>query len=252
MHSVKIKFMFKTDVCIVSARRPDLLSDTLSSLSQRIFSNLDLVNVYMNLDPIFGDAKDHEACVSLFRGHFPTGVLFEPEAPGFANAVRRLWLATTADFVMHFEDDWVALTDIGEEAFEPFSDPTVAQVSFHTEEKNWDVKKNGHLHRKNEYFRLAGVKLPKFTRRPIFTTSPSILRGPFARACAGLMDGTKDPEKQFYSDVNLPLQAYVCKYDNYIFSPQNKPVIKDIGRNWREEKGIKKIIRDSSSFWEAS
>lgn len=241
--------MFVVDVCIVSGRRPGLLSETLESLSNRVFRHLKLGSVYMNLDPIFGDEADHAACIAHFRERFPGQKIFEPQTPGFAAAVQRLWLATTADFVFHVEDDWIALTDIGEGAFEPFREPSIAQVSFHTAEKNWDVQRDGHLHRKNEYFRIAGINVPKFTSRPIFTTSPSLLRGDFARECAQLMDVAKDPEKQFYSDVNPRLQAFVAKYDNYIFSPENQPVIKDIGRVWRDSKGIRKITENSSSVW---
>lgn len=244
--------MFVVDVCIVSGRRPGLLSETLESLSNRVFRHLKLGSVCMNLDPIFGDEADHAACVALFSARFPGQKIFEPETPGFAGAVQRLWSATTSDFVFHVEDDWIALRDIGEEIFEPFREPSIAQVSFHTAEKNWDVRKDGHLHRKRQYFNLAGIKIPMFRSIPIFTTSPSILRGDFARQCAALMDVTKDPEKQFYSGVNPSLQAFAASHGNYIFSPENRPVIKDIGRTWRDSKGIRKIIENSSSVWEAS
>ncbi|WP_226951477.1 glycosyltransferase family 2 protein [Rhizobium terrae] len=242
--------MPKTDVCIVASRRPDLLSPTLNSLSQRMLNNFEIATVYLNLDPIFGDESDHAACIALFRNTFPHGVVFEPETPGFTAAVQRLWSATTAEFVVHLEDDWIALTEIGMEAFAPFGDPAVSQVSFHTAEKNWDVRKEGHLHQKREYFKLLGIRIPTPRKTPYFTTSPSILRGDFARRAAELMDVTKDPEKQFYSGVNPLLQAYVATRRNYIFSPENKPVIADIGRDWRSERGIQKNIRNSTSVWE--
>lgn len=242
--------MTKIDICIVAGRRPDLLAETLSSMSSHVFRHFEVAGAYMNIDPIFGDQSSHEQCLEIFKSHFPQGTVFEPEAPGFAAAVGRVWAATTAEFVFHMEDDWIALQDIGVEVLAPFEDPSVAQVSLHTAEKYWDVKKSGHLHRKRQYFRFAGVKLPKFTSKPIFTTSPSILRGDFAHSCSALFDPAKDPEKQFYLGVNAALESHVGALNNFIFSPENKPVIKDIGRDWRSGRGITKIVTNGSSTWE--
>jgi hypothetical protein len=102
------------------------------------------------------------------------------------------------------------------------------------------------------YVTLLGVKIPTFNAIPRFTTSPSFLRGDFAKSCSNLMDPNKDPEKQFYSGVNPALQAYVRNQRNYIFSRDNYPVIADIGRDWRRERKIIKSIRDSNSVWEGA
>lgn len=62
--------MPKIDVCIVAARRPDLLAATLESLSKRMLDHFEIENVHMNLDPIFGDDDAHAACLELVRGGF--------------------------------------------------------------------------------------------------------------------------------------------------------------------------------------
>ncbi len=124
------------------------------------------------------------------------------------------------------------------------------QVSFHTADQNWDIRRKGHFHQRNEYGRLLGIKIPLFRTFPKFTTSPSILRGTFARRCAEMMDLSRDPEKQFYSGVNPALEGYVAGYRNYIFSPERKPVIRDMGREWREQRNIRKVIANATSIWE--
>ncbi|OOG67930.1 hypothetical protein B0E45_20470 [Sinorhizobium sp. A49] len=207
-------------------------------------------SAYLNLDPVFGSPEDHAACIQIVRDHFPDAVIFEPEQPGFCAAVARVWSASTSEYVFHLEDDWISLREMGQELLEPFADPSIMQVSFHTADQNWDIARKGHFHQRNEYARLLGIKIPLFRTFPKFTTSPSILRGNFARHCAGLMDLTRDPEKQFYSGVNPAMEAYVAGYRNYIFSPEAKPVIRDMGREWREQRNIRKVITNSTSTWE--
>ncbi|WP_245298478.1 hypothetical protein [Sinorhizobium sp. A49] len=242
--------MPRIDLCIVATRRPELLAQTLASFRERVLNQLDMGSAYLNLDPVFGSPEDHAACIQIVRDHFPDAVIFEPEQPGFCAAVARVWSASTSEYVFHLEDDWISLREMGQELLEPFADPSIMQVSFHTADQNWDIARKGHFHQRNEYARLLGIKIPLFRTFPKFTTSPSILRGNFARHCAGLMDLTRDPEKQFYSGVNPAMEAYVAGYRNYIFSPEAKPVIRDMGREWREQRNIRKVITNSTSTWE--
>ncbi|MDR6815862.1 hypothetical protein J2X76_001016 [Neorhizobium sp. 2083] len=185
----------------------------------------------------------------VVESYLPSASFFRPGQPGFGAAVKRLWSNTRSDYVFHLEDDWVALTELGEEIFSPFSDPRVMQVSFHTADQNWDIAKHGHIHERNEYARFLGIKIPLFRTFPKFTTSPSILRGSFARQAASLMDEARDPEKQFYSGVNAKLEELAAPHKNYIFSPRQTPVIRDTGREWRDNRKIKKVIENTTSYW---
>lgn len=222
---------------------------TLESFAGRVFSHLSFRNVYVNLDPIFGSEGDHDAVLSLIRDRFPSAIIFQPETPCFGAAVIRLWSATQADFVFHLEDDWVANRDIGDEPLACFKDKRVQQVSFHTAEQKWNIRKKGHIHERRKKIRILGFKLPFHTTTPRFTTSPSILRGTFARSAASLMNPQCDPEKQFYTGVNPTLEEFVRPYRNYIFSPEGMPVIKDIGREWRDNRGIQKSVQNAVSSW---
>ncbi|WP_426230675.1 glycosyltransferase family 2 protein [Pararhizobium sp. DWP3-4] len=237
------------DLCIVLGRRPDLLQRTLESFERDVFPNFVFQNVFVNIDPIFGTEQDERDCMHLVKLCFPSAHFFRPEKPGFCAAVKRLWSHTLSDYVFHLEDDWVALDRLDKQLMEPFHDPHVMQVSFHTADQHWDIARKGHLHQRNEYARVFGVNIPLFRKFPKFTTSPSVLRGDFARQAAGLMDETRDPEKQFYSGVNAPLERLAKPNKNFIFSPQQKPVIRDIGREWRDNCRIKKVVQDATSIW---
>jgi len=242
----------KIDITIVAGRRPELLRATLESFADRAFSHHHVQDVFVNIDPIFGNEADSLACVNLVKDYFPSPVVFTPPDAGFGAAVKRLWSSTTSDFVMHLEDDWLALDDIDSRIEACFQAQGVKQVSFHTANQNWDTRKRGHHHRRRRYARFLGVKLPLPGTFPKFTTSPSIIEGDFARMSAGLMNPAFDPEKQFYSGVNLALERAVAGFNNYIFSPDLKPLILDTGRTWRQERGISKNIQNATSVWETT
>lgn len=242
----------KIDVTIIAGRRPELLRATLDSFSHRAFAHHDVQNVFVNIDPIFGDEADLGACVEVVRRYFPSPVIFTPFDAGFGSAVKRLWSSTTSGFVMHLEDDWLALDDIDSRIEACFESENVKQASFHTANQNWDIARRGYLHRRRRYTTILGIKLPLPRTYPKFTTSPSVIEGNFARMSAVLMDPLFDPEKQFYSGVNSALERAVACYDNYIFSPDRKPIVEDTGRTWREERGISKNIRNATSFWEGA
>jgi hypothetical protein len=237
------------DLCIVAGRRPDLLEATLTSFQNKIFSSLPIRDVFVNIDPIFGTHEDHLRCIQIVRLFFPRVVIFEPEVPCFGAAVKRLWAATSAEYVFHLEDDWIALAQVGEEIFDPFSDPAVAQVSFNTKEKRWDISQRGPLHQRRKKIRILGFNIPLPKIAPVFTTSPSILRGQFARRCSELMDASLDPEKQLYKDVNLPLKSYTANFKNLLYPSSGEIIIKDIGRHWRNERHIEKIVKEGRSIW---
>jgi len=241
--------MVSFDLCVTASRRPDLLSITLQSFSDRIFSHIAPGRVFVNLDPIFGSEEDHLAVISVVRDRFPAATIFEPETACFGAAVKRLWSATKADYVFHMEDDWVANSDVTDEIFRTFDDPRIQQVSFYRNE-NWDFRKKGRFPKRKDYLRLLGIKLPLYKTRPQFTTSPSILRGEFARTAAALMDPAHDPEKQFYSSVNMALERFVKPYRSYIYSQGGGPVIRDIGCEWRDTRGIQKVIKAGISTWD--
>lgn len=241
--------MVSLDLCVTASRRPELLAITLQSFYEQVFCRFMPERVFVNLDPIFGSEADHSAVLSVVRERFPAAIIFEPEAPCFGAAVKRLWSATMADYVFHLEDDWVANCQINEDILFPFKDKRVQQVSFHTAEQKWDIRKKGHVHERKIHLRLMGVKLPFYISTPRFTTSPSILRGAFARSAASLMDPQCDPEKQFYASVNMALEEFVKPFRNYIFSPAEVPVIKDIGREWRDARGIEKTVKNAVSTW---
>lgn len=241
--------MKKIDVCIVSTRRPELLRQTLASFQEKLFKHFLIGKAIINIDPIFGNDEHQKEVVAISKEYFPEIVIHEPVSAGFCAAVKRNWETTVSDVVLHMEDDWVLECEVTEPALDGFWEPTTKQVTLHTRHKNWDIAKKGPFHFKKRYKSVLGVNLPFYVKRPCFTTSPSFIDGEFARCAAALMDVKYDPEKQFYSKVNQALENYVANFRSKLFSPNGKDVVRDIGREWRDSRGIQKIIKNSASEW---
>lgn len=240
----------KVDVCLVAGRRPDLIQTTLDSFNVNLFRHFTVERFIANIDPIFGSDDDQIRCGEIIRSFFPEARISEPVKPGFCSAVKRNWTASGAEFVFHLEDDWLlqrSVTPVDIAAFH--EDSRIAQICFNHAGKRWPVSEKGPFVFGGKHRKLLGLPTPFRTRAPQFTTSPSFLRGSFARACASLMDENFDPEKQFFKGVNKPLEEFVSPYLNMVLGEAPDYMISDIGREWRSERGIEKRLVDKQSVW---
>lgn len=242
---------FKIDVCLIGSRRPDVLEKTLESFSLLCFKHFHIERFIVNLDPIFGTKNDEQLCIRILERFFPYFDITIPSMPNFCNAVKTVWSKSTGDLIFHLEDDWIAKRDISDELLSHFKNNNqITQISFNTKEKSWRKATHGDFHEFRKYRRILGIKIPLFKKVPIFTTSPSIIRGDFARNAAFLMKSAFDAEKQFYSGVNMDLQKFCAGYRNMVIGDGPDFWIEDIGRNWSESRGIKKLSANSISRWE--
>lgn len=242
--------MTSIDLCIVAGRRPALLERTLSSFHAGILSGFDILNVYANIDPVFGDEADQEKTEKIIRSFFPAAKISTPMAPGFCAAVKRNWIATTSDILFHMEDDWIVNEPVDPAEIESIfsSDTKIKQISLNNFHKHWNYKK-GTFHQQRPRKKMFGIKFKFGKAFPCFTTSPSFIKGDFAREVAGLYDIRYDPEKQFYNGTNSRLEELVKPYKNYIYSEAKPFIITDIGREWRDERKISKAFINGTSVW---
>jgi hypothetical protein len=239
------------DVTIVATRRPALLEPTLTVFQERVFRHFTLSEAFVNIDPIWGDEADERECIEIVQTLLPNATIFTPSTPGFCSAVKRVWTATKADFIFHLEDDWNVTEDIRPSILDSFSDPSIAQVSLVSQQKNWDRKRRGDFHYVKRHPRLFGfLKLPYRKKMTAFTTSPAFTRGEFARRWAFLMNENLDPEKQGYMGVNRPLERYFRPFRNYLYPGKLSEItIVDTGREWREARQIQKKTIEGKSVW---
>ncbi|RWO01808.1 hypothetical protein [Mesorhizobium sp.] len=235
------------DVTLVCGRRPELLSQTLQSFQQMVFRHFRIGGVYVNIDPFGGDEIDHEKCRSLVLGYFPNAAISEPETASFGRAVKVLWSQVKSPLVLHLEDDWLALESITPDRVFPLFKGRTRAVKLVTKELRWNGRDE--IRRRTEKVKLLGLTIWK-RKISSFGTSPAFFSGDFARRCSSLLMDDLDPEKQQRSHINPPLMNFTSRYECRVLPGVAQPeIIRDIGRKWRDERGISKITERGRSTW---
>jgi hypothetical protein len=236
------------DITLVSGRRPGLLDRTLASFQAGLFANFPVAGLYANIDPVFGDEADHAACRAAILSRIPDAVIFEPDQPGFGRAVKTVWAATRSEVVFHLEDDWVLNEPLAPGDVFPLLTGETRALALVSKEIGYDGTETFNVRRPKKRF----LRIPIGGRHEIniFGTSPRFLEGGFARACAALMDADLDPEKQMRAPLNPRLRAYMQNFRcRFLPARRQAELITDIGREWRDARGIDKVLDRGVSTW---
>lgn len=243
------KSPYPVDIVLISGARPSLLKKTLDSFEINLFPWLTISKIIVNLDPFGGDNADLHECEKLILSHFPGADITIPNQPHFTKAVKNSWLKTTEKFILHLEDDWISLTNIDPNIIFPLFDNHVRSVKFSSINLNHDFKKFNAFYTGQIKRRFFGLTL-KRTSYNLHSTAPGFFEGEFLRKWANLLDLSLDPEKQTRPFLNQKLFDHVKDYSCYILRSENHShLIEDIGRDWRNKKGIKKVLNDGQSEW---
>jgi len=235
-------------VCLIATRRPEILEITLNSFNRNLFSNFNVINFFANLDPAFGNTGQHKLTKDCIRDYFPNAVINEPAKASFGHAVKWAWGKFENGLALHLEDDWrlnekVTPGDVFEKLKSGYSAVTLCG-----NHKKW-YKRRSYLWVgcRRTSFPYLGIK-----KVPALGTQPKFIRGEFARELSNLMDPNLDPEKQMLPHIN-PTFSKLFKDNKCGFldasGDKDFGVLTDLGREWREERGIKKIVKNGKSVW---
>jgi hypothetical protein len=234
------------DVTLIAGHREALLARTLESFTRDVFPNFGLRRLIANIDRFMGDDAEGDRCEALIRRHFPDALVFRPETPDFASAVKRVWSATTAPRVLHLEDDWVALEPITPDRIEPLFEPDVGAVTFMSVNKHT----RGLYHQTSRRVVKQGRTVVQDYLVNAFSTSPGVFEGDFLREAARRMQPGLDPEKQFFRQINPELEAHALpKRCMFLRGTSRRELILDIGREARAAQGLEKVYENGASVW---
>ncbi len=224
--------MHPIDVTITACRRPALIARTLESFSKHFFSVVPPGTAYVNIDPLWGDELAGAGVEALCKEYFEHVVVRQPNTPSFGAAVKWLWAQPRTEWFLHLEDDWVMKRPISEKRIqELIGRPSLGQIRL-----------------------VAGehpLRRPFKARRVAFTTSPSLVRRPYAIIASNHMNPDLDPEKQYSRKINKAGINELSRYELLFYSSRwTFPLLIDIGRDWRERRAIRKeLTADGKSVW---
>lgn len=235
------------DICVVAGRRPELLFRTLSSFQSHVFKNFEINRFLVNIDPVFGNLRDLDDTIATVRCFTPNAEIQTPDTASFGKAVKSLWGMSTANLLLHLEDDWLALHPINSTDIERLLSHTTKAVFLRSVEHG-KIGEGGFYSEIAKKRRL-GIQISKRTV-PKFGTSPRFIDGPFAREVAKLMNPTLDPEKQMRRPFNPALNTYLEHYRcQALTAPNGGMMVQDIGREWRDARSIVKTVQNGTSVW---
>lgn len=234
------------DIALIAGRREELLARTLASFADRVFPNFTIGKVIVNIDPFMNDVAEGDRCEALVRQWFPEATVFRPRKADFASAVKRVWAATTAPRVLHLEDDWLALEPITPDRVEALLEAGVGSVTF--------THSNKHTRGRPDQLARRTYTTEDGTVREVLenchSTSPGVFVGDFLRQAAAVMRPKMDPERQFSRALNPELEALAfplrCVFMN---GQSSRFLIEDIGRTYREARGIVRSKNRFRAIW---
>lgn len=234
------------DLTFVSGARPDLMEKTLQSFSKFIFRNLIFENAYFNIDPIFGGEAEVKECAKIAKSFFSGSIIYTPSQPSFGAAVKRLWLSTANNHVLHLEDDWEIDYPVLESVvFQKLTgDVGMLQLAIESREKYGDdflyITKRK---------RILGYEI--YSKRVnAYGTSPRFFRKGLCLSFGALLKERLDPEKQVYKNKNARLsRAHMPWKCAILYGENGAPLIRDLGRDWRSARNISKVDKNGRASW---
>lgn len=196
--------------CTHISQRTDILQKTIDSIVRNL-NGVDFAKsvIYINIDSCPNEQASKE-CVSYLGKIFGRVIYNITEEPNFTKAIHWCWnCPKRSELFFHLEDDWILEKKIElKNLLNYFSDPNVYAVN---------------------------LRAYHFTHpRPCL--AQSIWRKSFCKDFLETLDFQRNPESQLRSFVKNKCNNYNIHFPEDI----NDVIIKDIGRKWLSQKGLKR------------
>lgn len=201
-----------------STIRPSLIDQTYHSFQSNLLGvNFKDCELVINVDPAPIDfISQREEVIKVAEKYFGKVTYRFPENANFPDALKWVWSNTKTEYVFNLEDDWLLLEKVNIEDL----------ITIRNKEKNAvGVSLNAYL------FGLDPFRI---------RLSPCLLDGAWAREAASHLTSKGCPEKQLRNSVPKHLVRKMLNYPEYPHPKFGRIIVKDTGRQWREDKRLVK------------
>jgi hypothetical protein len=199
-------------------RRPEILRRTYETFSRNLKGvEFAASTLHLNIDPTPADADSLE-CVAVAHEFFGHVEVHEPDEPNFAKAVKWCFAQPRGEFFFHLEDDWTLEREI-----------SIGELmGFLTE--------------------IPGLSVVNLRGYPYamdyLCLGPGLWRRQHAAEIGQKLRYDFNPEMQLRTKDNVNIYGGVhVGYLGYQW-PRVGAVVKDIGRSWLREAGLRKWPND--------
>ena len=191
--------------------RPEILEKTYKSFLSNIKGeNISECTLYINIDPIPNNGLQQDTLI-VAKKYFKNVIYRMSEQPNFSDAINWCWSNTKTPYIFHLEDDWILLKKINiNNIFDLFNKTKALEI----------------------ILRAYNTKYKKLA------LSPSIWKFNLYKTFAGKLNININPEVQL-RDKKF---AHAFTKNNIIVEGKNV-IVKDIGRDWLKNKGLKKPVK---------
>ena len=237
----------KIDIAMTAALRPQIVRRTLSSLQD----NLTFMNeskLVVDIAPV-GDTRRSQADIlEVVRQYFPDRYNARMQRESLqADALKWTWQHVTTEFFWQWEDDWELTCPISETEVKLMVDfmnnnPNLGLILLDRCEKPVYLKA-GYM----DQFRYIHSGMWNREEAKSLGGPPALIRKEYADQVCSIVDGavcldilSSEPEAQSVLD----------KWDIYLYGKNPDGLVRDIGKPWVAEMGLKRIKRsDKGVQW---
>ena len=240
----------KIDITMTAVIRPQLLSDTLRTINEKVCRDRDGFRLILNIDPVGENIKPMKV-VKTAKQYFDDVIYNIAETPSFPKAVKWVWSQVTAPFILHWEDDVDILRKIDIDhmikilnenkdlsSLRLYKDRTPKnRKSFYTFNCKWVYNEDG--------FYIAKDWKKQFGLNPI------LIKREFINEAVSRMVDDINPEKQFrYSQKHMRPLIKKWRYGLYAKPGESRLIDGRKGEKWKKKLGLQKPKGRTFLKWE--
>jgi len=241
----------KIDITMTSVIRPDILSDTLDTISKKVCKDRDGFRLIINVDHVGENIKPMKM-IKVAKRYFDDVVFNIATEPSFPKAVKWVWSQVTAPYVFHWEDDVDILREIDVDHMIKIlkEHKTLSSLRLY-KDKIPPNKKVFYTFNCRWIYNQQGFYVAKDWKKQ-FGLNPILIKSEFVKEAVTRMVDDTNPEKQFrYSQPYMRPLIKKWQYGIYASPGDTRIIDGRKGITWKRKMKLEKPKGQTFLKWDS-